>query len=131
MPRQKSKILTPAERRVMEAVWQLKKASVNDVLGIVSKTTPVAYTTVMTVLKVLEGKGYLTANRDGRALIYRPISSRESAQTQALRHLVGEFFDGSRTALAQHILHQQDISKAELESLESMIQAALAKTNDD
>lgn len=130
MPRPKSKILTPAERRVMEAVWQLKKASVNDVLGIVSKATPVAYTTVMTVLKVLEGKGYLTASRDGRALIYRPTSSRESAQTQALRHVVGEFFAGSRTALAQHILHQPDISKAELESLEAMIQAALAKTND-
>lgn len=115
----------------MEAVWQLKQASVNDVLGIVSKTTPVAYTTVMTVLKVLEGKGYLAASRDGRMLVYRPTSSRESAQTQALCHLVGEFFGGSRTALAQHILHQQDISKAELESLESMIQAALAKTNDD
>lgn len=131
MARPRSTILTPAERRVMEAVWQLKKASVSDVLGVVSKTTPVAYTTVMTVLKVLEGKGYVTAGRDGRALIYRPISSRESAQTQALRHLVGEFFGGSKTALAQHILHQQDISKAELESLESMIQAALAKSNDD
>ena len=127
MARTKSNILTPAERRVMDAVWTLKQASVNDVLQIVSKTAPVAYTTVMTVLKVLEEKGYVTASRDGRILIYRPKSSRNKAQTQALRHLVGEFFDGSKTALAQHLLRQPDISRAELESLESMIQVALAK----
>jgi predicted transcriptional regulator len=127
MARTKSKILTPAEQRIMDAVWTLKQASVGDVLQVVSATGAVAYTTVMTVLKVLEEKGYVSATRDGRILVYRAKVSREKAQTQALKHLVGEFFGGSRTALAQHLLHQEDLSRAELRSLETMVQAALAE----
>ena len=131
MARTKSNILTPAEQRIMDAVWTLKQASVGDVLEVVSGTGPVAYTTVMTVLKVLEKKGYVTATRDGRILVYRAKVSREKAQTQALKHLVGEFFGGSRTALAQHLLHQEDLSRAELRSLETMVQAALAERKRD
>lgn len=131
MARTKSKILTPAEQRVMDAVWTLKQASVGDVLGIVSATAPVAYTTVMTVLKVLEEKGYVTATRDGRVLVYRAKVSREKAQSQALRHLVGEFFGGSKTALAQHLLHQEDLSHTELQSLEKMVHDALAERKRD
>ena len=127
MARPKSKILTPAEQRIMDAVWTLRRASVGDVLEAISGAGPVAYTTVMTVLRVLEKKGYVAATRDGRILIYRAKVSREKAQSQALRHLVGEFFAGSRTALAQHLLHEEDLSRAELQSLQKMVQAALAE----
>jgi predicted transcriptional regulator len=126
MARKKSDILTPAEQRVMDAIWTLERGTISDVHAIVSRTVPSAYTTVMTVLKVLDGKGYVLAHREGRALVYEAAVSRQTAQSQALLHVVGQFFAGSRTALAQHLLRQEDMSRAELKSLEEMVQNAIA-----
>ena len=131
MARKRSSTLTPAEQRVMEAVWTLKECSVGDVLAIITQDTPAAYTTVMTVLKVLEQKGYLTVNRSARALIYKAKVSKEKAQAQALKVLVKQFFGGSSTALAQQLLRREDIDREELESLDKMIRAALAKRKGD
>ncbi len=124
MARKKSDVLTPAEQRIMHALWSLGRASVGEVLDVVTRTRPTAYTTVMTVLKVLEAKGYVEANREGRAAIYQPLVSREVAQAQAIRHVVGQFFGGSPTALAQQLLRREDISHSEIEALEMLIQAA-------
>jgi len=126
MARKKSEILTPAEQRVMDAIWTLERGTISDVHAIVSRTAPSAYTTVMTVLKVLEGKGYVLAHRENRVLVYEAVVSRQAAQSQALLHVVGQFFGGSPTALAQHLLRQEDISRAELKSLEEMVQNAIA-----
>lgn len=131
MARKKSDILTPAEQRIMEAIWTLGRGTVGDVHGIVSKTAPSAYTTVMTVLKVLEQKGYVVADREGRALVYEAAVSRQAAQSQALVHVVGQFFGGSPTALAQHLLRRDGMSRADLKSLEEMIQNALAAREAD
>lgn len=125
--RKKSEILTPAEQRVMKVVWSKDEVSVGDVVDVLTREAPIAYTTVMTVLKVLKSKKYVTARRVGRALVYRAIVSREKTQAHVLGHVLGQFFEGSSTALAQHLLRRNDISRDELEELRKEIRAAIAK----
>jgi BlaI family transcriptional regulator, penicillinase repressor len=126
MARKRSEVLTPAEQRIMRVVWERGEASVGDVVEAISRQAPVAYTTAMTVLKVLESKGYVAAERRGRAFVYRPKVSRDEAQSQALGHLLRQFFDGSSTALAHHVLRRQDIGVDELEQLKAEVDAAIA-----
>ena len=92
-----------------------------------SKTKAVAFTTVQTMLKILDDKGFVTHRSEGRAFIYRPAISRSQARNIALRQLLGQFFDGSPQALAQHLLEEHKLDLTELEALQARVDAASAK----
>ena len=117
MARKKSAILTEAEQRIMRVIWSLGEASVHDVANALSNEHPTAYNTVLTMLRILTDKGYVTPRREGRAFIYTPLVSRADARTQALSHLVSQFFEGSPTALAAHLIDHVDIDADELDAL--------------
>jgi BlaI family penicillinase repressor len=117
MARKKSQVLTEAEQRIMRVLWAEGEASVRDVTDALSRTRPVAYTTVLTLLKILADKGYAAPRREGRAFIYRPLVTRAEARTQALTQLMSQFFEGSPSTLAQHLIQHTDIDADELEAL--------------
>lgn len=117
MARSKSPVLTEAEQRIMRALWARGEASVRDVTEDVSAEKPAAYNTILTILGILADKGYVEARREGRAFLYRPLVTRAEARTQALRQLLAQFFEGSPTALAQHLIRDNDIDPAELAAL--------------
>ena len=124
MARQKSPALTDAEAQVMAVLWRLKTASVGDVVHALNETRAVTYSTVQTMLRILEGKAYVTHDKVARAFVYRPVVDKQQARRRALRHLVGRLFEGSPSLLVLNVLEDQDIDPAERERLRKLVERA-------
>jgi len=121
MARKGTPTLTEAELRVMKAVWELEEASVNDVLSSLPSRTRPAYNTVLTIMRILERKGYLEHVKEGRAYVYRPLVNRKGARRKAVRHMISSFFEGSPRLLMLSLMEDEKITPEELEQLKKMI----------
>jgi len=124
MPRKQSAALTDAEAAVMAVVWRLRRASVGDVLAGMNETRAVTYSTVQTILRILETKGYVTHEKVARAFIYEPVVDERQARRRALRHLVNRLFEGSPSLLVLNVLEDEEIDPAEREQLKKLIERA-------
>ena len=122
MPRKPSAGLTDVESEVMAVLWRLRQASVHDVVTAMNDTRAVTYSTVQTMLRILEAKGYLTHDKVARAFVYRPVIDEGQARRRALRHLVRRLFDGSPSLLVLNILEDEDLNPAEREQLRKLIE---------
>jgi BlaI family penicillinase repressor len=127
MPKPKSDVLTEAEQRIMRVLWSRGEASVRDVTDALEDSYPVAYNTVLTLLRILTEKEYVTPRQEGRAFVYRPTVTRAEARSRALRKLVGQFFEGSSTALAQHLIRSENLNADELQALKDEIERSAAE----
>src|SRR5262249_60750685 len=124
MARNRSPALTDAEARVMSVLWQRYTATVGDVVDALSKTRPATYSTVQTMLRILETKGYVEHDKVARAFVYRPVIDEQQARRRALRHLVGRLFNGSPSLLVLNVLEDEQIDPAELKKLKKLIEDA-------
>lgn len=122
MARKKSPHLTDAELRLMEVLWEQKTATVADVVEGLSGGGPLAYSTVLTTLRILETKGHVRHTKDARAFIYHPVLGREQARQSALTHLVRRFFEGSPELLVLNLIETGKIAPSELKRLRKRIQ---------
>lgn len=122
MARPKSEILTDAEQRIMRVLWDRKEASVRDVTEALQDTYPVAYNTVLTLLRILTEKKYVKPRQVGRAFVYRTLVSRHDARTQAMTKLVSQFFEGSPTELAQHLIKTKTLDLDELQAIRAELE---------
>ena len=120
----KKKSLTPfgeTEMEVLQHVWDLGRASVADVRERILESREIAYTTVMTVLKNLTEKGYLTYEKEGNSYIYSPAESAEDVQHSVMRSLVQKVFNNSHAALVQTLVKSEDLSDKERHEILEMI----------
>jgi predicted transcriptional regulator len=124
MPRRRSPALTDAEARVMSVVWQRHRASVADVVAELKKKRAVTYSTVQTILRILEEKGYVSHQKVARAFIYRPRVDERQARRRALKHLVTRLFEGSPSLLVLNVLEDERIDASELSRLKKLIEGA-------
>ena len=124
MPRQPSPVLTDAEARVMTVLWVRKRATVAEVVDALSKKRVVSYSTVQTILRILETKGYVSHEKAARAFIYRAIVDERQARRRALKHLVARLFHGSPGLLVLNVLEDEGIDPAELKQLKKLIENA-------
>jgi predicted transcriptional regulator len=122
--RKRSPALTDAEAQVMAVLWRLKTASVGAVVDAMSRTRAVTYSTVQTMLRILETKGYVTHEKIARAFVYRPVVDERQARRRALRHLVSRLFEGSPSLLIMNVLEDEEIDPAEREQLRKLIERA-------
>jgi BlaI family penicillinase repressor len=120
MARKKPKILTKAELRVMNVLWEKRRATVADVAGALPPP-PLAYTTVLTMLRILEQKDVVARTPDGRAHVYHPLVERDEAATSAVSDVVRSFFSNSKTALAVRLMEEERPSQDELASIKALI----------
>lgn len=118
---------TESEQAILEILWRKKEASVRGVTDELSKTRPVAYTTVLTIFKILTKKGYVRHRTEGRAFIYRPTLSRQQVRRNALKQMLAQFFGGSPRALAEHLLSERELDLVELAALQKKVAAERAK----
>lgn len=124
MARKPSPALTDAEAQVMAVLWRLNTASVGDVVAAIKERRQVTYSTVQTILRILETKGYVTHDKVARAFVYRAVVDERQARRRALRHLVSRLFEGSPSLLVLNVLEDEDIDPAEREQLKKLIERA-------
>ena|SRR5687768_1160859 len=124
MPPKRSPALTDAEARVMAVLWRMETATVGDMVGTMSRKQPVSYSTVQTILRILEDKGYVVHDKVARAFIYRPIVDERQARRRALRHLASRLFDGSPSLLVMNVLDDEEMDPDELKRLKKLIEEA-------
>jgi predicted transcriptional regulator len=112
--------LTPCEAEVMNVVWAKQTATVHDVVDSIPR--PLAYTTVMTTMKILEEKGFISrGEKRGRAYVYRPLVSCESASQKTLAEISKRFFDGSVKSMVLSLLKTEQITAEDLTELRTAI----------
>jgi predicted transcriptional regulator len=121
LARKKSPNLTEGELPLMEVLWKMGPATVGDVLEALPADPPLAYSTVLTTLRILEAKGYLRHTKKGRAFVYEPLVVQEEASREALGYLVNRFFGGSCELLVQNLLKEETIGRAEMRRIKKMI----------
>lgn len=121
MGRKKSLNLTEGELPLMQALWKAGRATVGDVVASLSADPPLAYSTVLTTLRILEAKGYVRHTKEGRAFVYEPVVVQEEASRKALDSLVNRFFGGSCELLVVNLLKEEAIGPAELRRIKKMI----------
>jgi BlaI family transcriptional regulator, penicillinase repressor len=122
MARKKSPNLTDAELRLMEVLWGQGESTVSGVVDKLPKNVPLAYSTVLTTLRILENKGYLRHSKEGRAFVYRPIVGREQARENAITHLLRRFFENSPELLMLNLIQGKKIDARELARLRKRIE---------
>jgi BlaI family transcriptional regulator, penicillinase repressor len=122
--RPSSATLTPQELELMKIVWQKGQATVRDVYETLLEHRKIAYTTVMTMMRVLEKKGYVKTQRVNRAYVYRPARPERQVVRSMVREFVDRVFNGSAQPLLVHLVEDRRLSPGELEELERLIREA-------
>jgi BlaI family transcriptional regulator, penicillinase repressor len=116
--------LTPQELEIMKVVWQKGEATVRDVYEDLLERRKIAYTTVMTMLNVLEAKGHLRKRQDDRAFVYKPTRPEAAVVRSMVREFVDRLFDGAAEPLVLHLLKDRHFTRKELEELARHIEEA-------
>ncbi len=110
------KSLTKAEEQIMQILWQLNKASVKDVLAFLPEPKP-AITTVSTIIRILESKGFISHEQAGRGYLYFPIIKKEDYTKFSMRKMINNYFDGSFKNLVSFFAKNEEIDIHELEDI--------------
>lgn len=108
----------------MNVLWDLSEATVGDVVERIDGPSRPAYNTVLTLLRILERKGYVRHEKQGRAFTYAPIVNRVEARRGALTHLLSRFFDGSREQLVMDLLGHDDVDADQLAQVKTLLNDA-------
>ncbi|HUA16072.1 MAG TPA: BlaI/MecI/CopY family transcriptional regulator [Verrucomicrobiae bacterium] len=122
MARSKSATLTEAELRIMNVLWERGSATVHDVLETLPSKPALAYNSVLTIIRILEKKGYVKHVKDKRAHVYTPQIGRQDATRSEVQHLVSRFFGNSHELLVLNILEDSSIDAEELERLRHLLE---------
>jgi BlaI family penicillinase repressor len=117
----KTKNLTEQELEIMKVVWERKAATVREVYEALRERRTVAYTTVMTMMNILETKGHLVKRPEGRAYVYEPSQERSEVVGGMLQDFVDRVFDGAARPLVLSLIRERKLSKADLEAVSRMI----------
>ena len=122
MARSRSATLTEAELRIMNVLWEKGSATVHEVLQALPAEPALAYNSVLTIVRILEKKGYVKHAKDRRAHVYTPCVDRKDASRFEVRHLVSRFFGNSDELLVLNILEEKSIDPEELERVRQLLE---------
>ena len=122
MPRKKTSTLTNAEHRIMEVIWAKGSATVADVVDALDGKD--AYTTILTLMTILKGKGYLSSRKEGRAFVFAPRVDRDTAARKAVQQLLSKFFAGSPSELVLSFLREEELTPEALDAIRKKIKAS-------
>ena len=115
------KTLTNQELEIMKIVWERPATTVRDVYETLLERRKVAYTTVMTMMKILEQKGYLIRKQVDRAYVYRPAQPKSRVVRAMVRDFVNRVFNGSAEPLLVHLIEDRGLTPEEIAELRRLI----------
>ena len=119
MPRKRLNTLTNAEHRIMEVIWAKGSATVAEVVEALDGRD--AYTTILTLMRILKVKGFLVSRQEGRAFVFVPKVDRRTAARKAVQQLLAKFFAGSPSELVLSFLREEEITPDELDLIKRKI----------
>jgi predicted transcriptional regulator len=119
--RRRSTTLTEQELEIMKIVWERDRSTVRDVYETLLERRKVAYTTVMTMMKILEHKGYLNRQQVDRAYVYRPSQPKSKVVAAMVRDFVNRVFNGSAEPLLVHLIEDRRLTADEIEEIRRLI----------
>lgn len=122
MARRKSPTLTEVELELMDILWQKGSATVGEMVEALPTDRPLAYSSVLTMMRILEQKGYVEHEKESRAYIYRPLIDRREAQKSVISYLLKRFFNDSPELLVVNLLEHEEIGAAEIKRLKRLIE---------
>jgi predicted transcriptional regulator len=116
------KLLTETELEIMSILWRLGEGTVNEVMERLPADRKLAYTSVSTMLRILEQKKIVGSKKIGRGHLYSPLLVKEKYEAASLNHLVKKVFDGTPTSLVKRLLDVGNISDEDLREIENLIE---------
>ena len=119
-----SKLLTETELELMTILWKINEGTVAEVIERLPKERNLAYTSVSTILRILEQKLVLRTRKEGRGHIYTPLLKKSDYEAKAVRHVVDRVFDGTPVALVRQLLDSVKLNDKDLKDLKSLIEKA-------
>lgn len=115
------------ELQIMNVVWEKGEATVHDVKEVLQQGRKPAYSTVLTMMRKLEGKGYLDHEVDDRTYVYRATISQQDVRQSVLGDIVDRLFEGSPSLLFNSLVEQKNISEKELSQIRKLIRERRGK----
>lgn len=125
------KRLTPLETLIMNALWDDSPISVKQVQERLQAVKPMAYNTVLTMMRILRDKGFLVSRREGRLDLYSPVVTRQDMGRRSLGEVIDSFFAGSAQAVVSQLLDGQALSEEELKLIRAKLSRALKRKKED
>lgn len=122
VPRKTSPTLTEAELRLMELLWNRGASTVQQLVDALGPKTPLAYNSVLTTIRILEKKGYVQHEKDGRAHVYGAVVGKQEASRSEVRHLLSRFFNNSHEALVLNLLEDDTLDEEEMRRLRALLE---------
>lgn len=119
--RKPSATLTPQELEIMKVVWTRGDSTVRDVYEALLERRQIAYTTVMTMMNVLQKKGHLRKREDGRSFVYRPARPQGQVVGSMVREFVERVFGGNAAPLLAHLVEDEKLTSEDLDALAKRI----------
>jgi len=131
MPRQRQATPTKVELEILHVLWEHQPSTVREVVDVLNRQRPRAYTSILSMLNVMFEKGLVTREMRGRAHVYRAKKSREKTLGSVVRDVLGRAFQGSTTSLIAQVLEQSKPSADELDEIRRTIEAWQNEENDN
>ena len=123
MARPTSPTLTDGELRLMQVLWERGPSTAADIAGALPRRSRVTGSSVRTILRILEDKGYVRRRKEGRAFVYEPAVARGVVRRNVVRYLVERFFNASPELLVLNVLEHEEIDEAELTRLKRLVES--------
>ncbi len=118
------KLLTETELELMSILWRLGEGSVAEVIEQLPRERNLAYTSVSTIMRILEQKKILKTRKEGRGHIYTPLLKKNDFEAKTVRHVVERVFDGTPVALVRQLLDSVNLDEKDLKELKDLINRA-------
>jgi BlaI family transcriptional regulator, penicillinase repressor len=119
--KQAKTVPTDQELEILKLVWQRGEATVREIYQDLLLQRPVAYTTILTMMGILEQKGHLTKREGERAYIFKPAQPQAKVRGRMVKEFVNRVFNGSAKPLLVHLMEDQDMSREDLAEIEALL----------
>lgn len=118
----KKKQLTPVELELMDILWELGQGTVHDILERLPAQRKLAYTSVSTILRILQQKNILSAQKVGRQHIYRPLLSKNVFASDSVTKMIKQVFSGNSLELVNYLLDKNQVSLDDINAIEKLLE---------
>jgi predicted transcriptional regulator len=123
--KKKNEFLTEVELEFMTHLWALGRGSVRDVLARLAAGRNLAYTSAATILRIMDEKGFVTSEKQGKTFIYKPALAKDAYQSKTLRDLSDKLFDGTPATLVARLVDDDGMSEEALEEIRALLDRRL------